>query len=172
MGGVEGGEGGAARSGRVGETTEGGSRRGVALEVQHGSLCQGHDTGYRSRAGHRQGREGSKDQVGTTGAGLDEGGSEREDCLGSKGSVKGRGGGGNSRGNADEGLMSSLDGEDRSSSAEDLGVGNKGSGTQVGRDTNALKDSSSGNHTLGVSEAEVVLAGLDRLDTSLSDGAL
>lgn len=171
-GGREGREGGAAGRGGVGEAAEGGARGGVALEVQHGSLRESADASYRSRAGHRQGGEGGEDQVGTAGARRDEGGGQGEDSLRAERRVEGRRRGGDTRGDADERLVSGLDGENGSGGAEDRRVRNKRRSTKVGRNTNALENGCGSNHAGGISEAEVVLAGLDRLDTSLCDGAL
>lgn len=68
--------------------------------------------------------------------------------------------------------MSGLDGKDRRSRAEDLAVRHKGRSAEVGRNTNTLEDGCSSNHTRGISKTEVVLAGLDRLDTSLCNRTL
>lgn len=68
--------------------------------------------------------------------------------------------------------MPGFDGKDGSSSAENLAVGYQRGSAEVSGNTNALKDGSGGDHARGVSEAEVVLAGLNRLNTSLGNSTL
>ena len=71
--------------------------------------------------------------------------------------------------------MPRLNGQDRTSSSEESGVGNEDCTTEVGRDTDVLDDSSGSGHGGNISEgtAEVELAVGDwRLAEGLQSGLL
>lgn len=70
----------------------------------------------------------------------------------------------------DVGRVTSLGGEDRPSSGQVGGISNVLSGTEVGRNTNTLKDAGEGEESLDVVEAEVVGVCNNRLDTGSGKG--
>jgi hypothetical protein len=113
-------------------------------------------------------------QVGAFGTGLDKLSSEGEDGTRLKGSVESSGNGLGTRSDTDSGLMTCLDGHDRGSGSEDIGRGDKRSGSEVCGDTDGFEDTGSGDHGLCVSESgvEVVLAGLYGFGSCTGDGAL
>jgi hypothetical protein len=121
---------------------------------------------------HGEGRESFDGEVGSFGARSDEGGGEGEDVTRTEGDVEASGNRGGGTEDTDGGLVTSLDGQDGTSSAEEGRVGKQRSGTEVGGDTDGLKDASGGDHAGGVSEAEVVLARTDGGDAVLGEGGL
>lgn len=167
--GSEGGEGSAAGRTAGGERAEGGRGSGIGLKVQRGP---GRDSTGSTAAGHGQGRESGDDQVAPLGAALDEGGGEREHLLGAERGVERLRGRGRLGGDAQDGVVAGLDGEDGGGGAEDALVGDERAGAEVGGDADALEHERGGDHAGRVGEAEVVHARLHGLDARLGDGAL
>lgn len=144
---------------------------GSAVGLEHDGGADGNSAGL-SRGGHRQLGEGLESQVGTLRAGGDEGRGQGEDSTNAEGSIEGLGNGDLLGGGADEGLVASLDGEDRAGGTEDSLVLDEGSGSQVGGDTDVLEDGGGLDHAGGIGEAKVVLAGLNGLSAGLGNRRL
>jgi hypothetical protein len=162
-------ESGTAGEAASGEGAAGGLGRGIGLELDRGTSLEG---GGVLTSGHGQGGEGSQDKVASLGAAGDEGRSEREDLLGRQGRVERLRHGNDLAGGADERLVASLNRENSGGGGENAGVGNEGAGAEVGGHADVLEDGSGANHAEGIGEAEVVLARLHGLDTSLSNSTL
>lgn len=120
------------------------------------------------------GREGLDVEVGAFGAGLDELSGEGEDGAGLESSVESGGDGLGAGCDADESLVAGLDSDDGTSGGEDVGRVDERSGTEVGRDTDGLKDTGGLDHGVGAGKGgvEVVLAWLDGLCAGSCDGGL
>lgn len=122
--------------------------------------------------GHGQGRESCQDQVAALGARSNKWRGEGEDLLRRQWRVESLGDSDHLGDGSREGLVASLDGEDGAGGGEDVGVGDELGGAEVGGYTDVLEHCRGGEHTRGVGEAEVVLAGLDGAGASLGEGAL
>jgi len=167
--GREGREGRAAGDTAGGEGAERRRGGGVGRQVEGRPGSDGRGGGA---AGHGQRGERGEDEVAAFRARLDEGRGEREDLLGAEGGVEGLRGRGGLGGDAHEGLVAGLDGQDGGRGAEDALVGDERAAPEVGRDADVLEHGGRGHHAGGVGEAEVVGAGLHGLDARLGDGAL
>jgi hypothetical protein len=167
----EGREAGAAAGRGVGESTESGFALGRALNLD---VAAGREGANSARGGRGEGEAGesSKDQVGAFWARGDERSGEREDGLGSQGSVEGLGHGCLTRRDADSSLVAALDNGNGRGRSQNRRVLDELSGCKIGRHTNALENVGRGDHACGVGKAEVVLALLDRLDTGLRQRTL
>jgi len=150
-----------------------GTELGTSWVIGISQLEVGADLGF-SGVLKRDGRERLDVQVGAFGARLDELGSKSEDSAGLKGSIKSSGNRFGGRSDTDESLVTSLNGHNGGGGGENIGGVDKGSSTEVGRNTNSLEDTGSGDHGLCIRESgvEVVLAWLHRLSTCAGDGAL
>jgi hypothetical protein len=113
-------------------------------------------------------------EVGSFGAGLDELSGEGEDSAGLESSVESSGDWLGAGCDADESLVTGLDSEDGTSGGKDIGRVDERGGTEVGRDTNSLKNTGSLDHGISARKGsvEVVLARLDGLCTSSCDCGL
>lgn len=143
-----------------------GSARGLTLGLDLGLDLNG--------VGSVHGQLGERldGEVGTLGAGLDEGSGEGEDGAGTESGIKGLGDGDLAAKDTDGGLMSGFDGENGAGNAQNGGVLEERSGAQVGGDTDVLEDGGGLDHGGGVGEAKLVLAGLDGLDAVLGERGL
>jgi hypothetical protein len=113
------------------------------------------------------GREGLDVEVGAFRARGDELSSEGENGTGTESNIEGSWDGLGASSVTDESLVTGLNSDDGTSSCEDIGGGDKRSGSEVSGDTNSLKDTGSLDHGVGAGESsvEVVLTGLDGLST-------
>ena len=111
------------------------------------------------------GREGLDVEVGSFGAGLDELSGQGEDSAGLESSVESGRDWLGARCDTDECLVTGLDSDDGTGSREDVGRVDKGSGTEVGRDTDTFEELGGGNEGGDVGDTEVVLASSDGLVT-------
>jgi hypothetical protein len=120
------------------------------------------------------GRECLDVEVRTLGAGLDELSGEGEDGTGLESSVESSRDWLGAGCDTDESLVTGLDGENGTSSGEDIGRVDKGSGAKVGRDTDSLKDTGGLDHGVGAGKGsvKVVLARLDGLRAGSCDSGL
>lgn len=102
----------------------------------------------------------------------DEGTGETEDGVGVDGGTSNVGRGNQVQRVALDGLVQALSSKDSTSGTQKLLVGDERSSTEVGGNTNALKDGGEPNERANICEWEVVAAGSHWADTETSQGSL
>lgn len=122
--------------------------------------------------GHGERGEGLDGEVGAFGAGFDEGCCEGEDGAGADGRVEGLRDGDLLGEDADGGLVTSLDGEDRARGTQDRSVGEERCRAEIGRDADVFENGGRGDHAGCVGEAKIVRTRLDGLDARLRERGL
>lgn len=154
-----------------------GAVRGLASRVARQlDLCaaqrQGGDVPL--TLGHGKGGEGLDDEVGSLGAGGDEGRGQGEDAPQAQARVEALRHGLDALEDADGALVARLDGQDAAGDAQDGWVLHQARRPEVGRDADVLQDGGRGHEGLGGPEGggEVVLARLDGGDARLRQGGL
>jgi hypothetical protein len=98
-------------------------------------------------------------EVGSFGARLDELSSQGEDGTGLEGSVESSRDGLSPGGNTDEGLVTSLNGDNGTGSGKDIRRVDERSGSEVGGDTDSLEDTGSLDHGVGAGESSIEVVG-------------
>lgn len=149
-----------------GEVRAEGSARGLGL-VNEGDAVAAESAGG---VVERNRGEGGEVEERTLRAGNKEGSGQGEDRTRAERGVEGGRDGLGGLGDTDEGLVAGLDGRDGRGDTENGRVGDERGSTKVGGDADGLEGAGGRDHGGGISEAEVVLAGLDGLEASLGDG--